>query len=717
MLSRHRSCRAMIAASFVLAALAGACRAAPESPEFNRQLTVVVMDPLAAPLSCPCVEGYAQRRYEVLGEYLSRRLKQPVAVVFSETIAGALAKEQVDAVDLVIGKDSVVRAEGKRLKLKPALLARLTGKDGKTTQHGLVVVRSADAAREIADLAGYRILFGPADCDEKFAAARKLLAAAGVKTLPADKCETSEACSDGATKIIEWGDSQHAAAVISSYAAPLLEGCGTIKKGDLRVVGETDPVPFVAAFATNRLSAEQQAAVRDMLIDAAGEPEMLAALESLLGFLPAKDEPALKKQTHDAATTDANPGEQTKPAASPAATTDETAPAEQAAWSGWLGPHRNGRCAWLPRTLPATPTVAWRHPLSRPGLGGIAATPQYVVIGDRDAANVSDVFRCLSADTGDELWTVAYPAPGRLDYDNLPRATPLILDDRVYLFGAFGDLTCASLADGAVVWRTNVRRQFFATDDLPWGTCSSPLAVDGLIVVNPGAPDAALAALDAATGETVWQTPGEPQGYGSLTVATLGGVRQIVGHTQSQLGGWDPATGEQLWSLAPPYEGDFNVPTPVAVDGRLLVCTENNATRLFDFDDQGRIIPDPLAESDELAPDISTPVAVGSRVFCVNHRLLCLDAERELALVGDIEDDAFADYGAILAAEDRLLVQGRGNELLLIEFSDAGLRIAARAGVVQADAERSAVPYTYPAIVGDRLYVRTPSELLCLPLQ
>ena len=203
MLSRHRSCRAMIAASFVLAALAGACRAAPESPEFNRQLTVVVMDPLAAPLSCPCVEGYAQRRYEVLGEYLSRRLKQPVAVVFSETIAGALAKEQVDAVDLVIGKDSVVRAEGKRLKLKPALLARLTGKDGKTTQHGLVVVRSADAAREIADLAGYRILFGPADCDEKFAAARKLLAAAGVKTLPADKCETSEACSDGATKIIE----------------------------------------------------------------------------------------------------------------------------------------------------------------------------------------------------------------------------------------------------------------------------------------------------------------------------------------------------------------------------------------------------------------------------------------------------------------------------------------------------------------------------------
>jgi len=39
-----------------------------------------------------------------------------------------------------------------------------------------------------------------------------------------------------------------AATVISSYAQPLLEGCGTIKKGDLRVIGETDPMPFVVAF-------------------------------------------------------------------------------------------------------------------------------------------------------------------------------------------------------------------------------------------------------------------------------------------------------------------------------------------------------------------------------------------------------------------------------------------------------------------------------------
>jgi hypothetical protein len=37
----------------------------------------------------------------------------------------------------------------------------------------------------------------------------------------------------------------------------------------------------------------------------------------------------------------------------------------------------------------------------------------------------------------------------------------------------------------------------------------------------------------------------------------------------------------RLWRLVPAFDGDFNVPTPIAVDGKLLVSTENNGTRLL----------------------------------------------------------------------------------------------------------------------------------------
>ena len=703
MFTRRTICRLTMG---VLAALAitTAAVAATADSRAGQALSVVVMDPLAAPLSCPCVAGYAQRKYEELGEFLAEQLGKPVEVTFSETIAGALEKLEpkgIQDVHLVIGKDSVIRAEGKKLKLGVKPLARLSGKDGKTTMTGLIVVRSGDAAQTVEDLRGYRILFGPADCDEKFGAARKMLEKAGVELAPPEKAEISEACSDGACKIIEWGDSEKAAAVISSYAAPLLEGCGTIKKGDLRVVGETKPVPFITAFATKALDAEQQATLRDALVDSAGEPGMLTALETLMGFLPVE----LDKTLREAASPTSLPAKRS--AAKP--TTSEH-------WPGWLGPHRNGHCAWLPDRLPETPQVVWRRPLSRPGLGGVAATDRYVLVGDRDAANLSDVFHCLDARTGEELWTVMYPAAGDLDYDNAPRATPLVSDGRVFLFGAFGDLTCADLASGDILWQTNVRRQFLAEDELPWGTCSSPLAVDGLVIVNPGAPEASLVAFDQETGDVEWQTPGEPQGYGSLIVATLGGVRQIVGHTATRLCGWDPVTGEKLWELAPEVDGDFNVPTPIVIDGKLLVCTENNGSRLFAFANDGRIVAKPHAVNSELTPQSSTPVAIGSRIFCVSQRLHCLDAARGLKTLWIGEDAALGDFAPLLAAGERLLAVGRGGELLLVDAAADELRILSRWQLASEPAERGVEHLTFPAIVGSRLYVRLEREVICLEL-
>ncbi|MCA9260167.1 MAG: PQQ-binding-like beta-propeller repeat protein, partial [Planctomycetales bacterium] len=638
------------------------------------------------------------------GDYLARQLGVDVKVSFAETIANALQNKGVDGADLIIGKDSVVRHEGARLKLQPHPLAQLSGKDGSTTQQGWVVVWSGDAAQSIGDLKGYRILFGPPDCAEKFAAARRLLASHRIELPPVEACETSEACSDGAAMVVGWGDSQRAAAVISSYAAPLLEGCGTIKKGDLRVVGKTEPVPFVTAFATKALDADQQAALREALLDTATEPELLTALESLLGFLEMPSD-----------------GQRTLPvdAPPPTAPSDDGAVHDVAtpvSWSGWLGPSRNGHCQWLPKQLPSKLDVAWRVATVRPGLGGLAATHDCVIFGDRDAVNLSDVFRCLSAQSGEERWTVTYPAPGQLDYDNLPRATPLIAGDRVVLFGAFGDLTCARLDSGEVLWQTNVRRQFLAIDELPWGTCSSPLLVDNAVIVNPGAPDASLVAYDLESGAVLWQTPGEPQGYGSLIVAELGGKRQIVGHTQSTLHGWDPQSGRELWSLIPPVDGDFHVPTPTVIGDRLLIASENNATRLFDFDAEGSIVPKPTAVFDELSPDISSPIAIGNQAFCVAERLVWLDATEGLKLVDALEDDAFADNGAILVHGDRLLVQGRGGELLLVSATNRRLQIMARGQLANVEKGRREPPLSYPAICGAHLYLRVGSDVYCVRL-
>jgi len=261
----------------------------PVEASDRKSLIVVVMDPLAAPLSCPCVKGYAQRDYKKLAAYLERELDRPVKVSFNESLITVLEQKTAGRADIVIGKRSVVAAEADEAKLPLKPILALSGKDGVTTQTGLIVVPSKDPAQSVADLKNYRIIFGPVECEEKHAAALELLAKNGVAA-PSEP-ETCAACSDGATTILEAGPQVRAATVISSYAAPLLEGCGTIKKGDLRVVGTTKAVPFVTAFVSEKLSGEEQAAIEKALLGVAEEPVLLLALETKAGFVA---EPASK---------------------------------------------------------------------------------------------------------------------------------------------------------------------------------------------------------------------------------------------------------------------------------------------------------------------------------------------------------------------------------------------------------------------------------------
>lgn len=284
--------RTVLAAGATFVALAAAPSLADDESSLG-DLTIVVMDPLAAPLSCPCVKGYAQRKYEALGEHLTKELGKRVKVEFSESLATALKEKTKGKADLVIGKCSVVVHDAEMTKREFENIAMLTGKDGGTTQYGIVVVKSSDKAKAIADLKGYRIFFGNEESREKHGAAIDLFKKAGIE-LPS-KLETASACDEGCTKILEFPTNEHGAAVISSYAKPLLEGCGTVQKGDLRVIAETDDVPFVGAFVRADLPAELKAKLTQALLEVGKDAKLRTALETKDGFVTV--EAAAKKKT------------------------------------------------------------------------------------------------------------------------------------------------------------------------------------------------------------------------------------------------------------------------------------------------------------------------------------------------------------------------------------------------------------------------------------
>jgi ABC-type phosphate/phosphonate transport system substrate-binding protein len=276
--SIHRTYLAFVAATAVFFAF-------PVEARPVDALLMVVMDPLAKPLSCPCVAGYAQRDYEKLAESLEKRLGREVKLVFNESLTSALKAAEAQAAGLVIGKQSVILHDAKAGGLTLKKVAMLTGKDGLTTQRGLFVVAAKDPAQKMSDLAGYRIFFGPTECDEKHAAAMQLLRDHKAEVPVA--LDTAIACDEGAIKILELAEKgERGAAVISSYAKPLLEGCGQVQKGALRVVGETEEIPFIAAFVDGSLDKDAQAKISDALIKAtSSDIHLRIALETKRGFV------------------------------------------------------------------------------------------------------------------------------------------------------------------------------------------------------------------------------------------------------------------------------------------------------------------------------------------------------------------------------------------------------------------------------------------------
>jgi outer membrane protein assembly factor BamB/ABC-type phosphate/phosphonate transport system substrate-binding protein len=642
-------------------------------------MLLIVMDPLAKELACACVKGYGQRDYRKLAARLESALKQRLSVEFSDDLAETLAVAGGQGREvIVIGDQSLVTYGAAAAELKAHRICHLSGQDGSTTLPGVFVVRSDDSAKELGDLRGRTVFFGVTEADARYAAGQEILRTA--KLEPAVKVEKRASYSEAALDALDSPSTPPPAALIPAYALPLLEGCHTIKPGDLRVIGKTEPLPFITVVLADQIPAAKEQIILKTLLGIKGEAKLLKALETRDGFKPLADQ---KPKT----------------------------PQSNAAWPDWRGLNRDGHAAGLPARLPDRPKFIWKKAAMPESLAGLSVSGERLIVAERDFGDEYDVYRCLNANDGELLWRAEFLARGKLDYGQAPRATPVIHESQAYLLGAFGDLRCVNLSNGKVIWERQLPREFQA--ELPtWGMCSTPLLVEDLLIVNPGGSNASLVALDRRTGRTRWTTPGLPAAYAAFISGNFGGRRQIVGYDQQSLGGWDAKTGRRLWQLVPPVGGDFNVPTPIAVDGGLIVSTENNGTRLYHFDDSARIIPKPAAEFANLSPDTSTPVVTCGRVFGMRAGLHCLDVKKGLKPIWHREDESLSDYVTLIADEERVLLITLAGELILLNGSADECSIISRLRVFDEEVEM----YSHPALVGQRLYLRGGPYVACLDL-
>jgi outer membrane protein assembly factor BamB len=362
-------------------------------------------------------------------------------------------------------------------------------------------------------------------------------------------------------------------------------------------------------------------------------------------------------------------------------------------WPQFLGQDSNGiapDAKGLLRQWPAEGLKAvWTTPVGM-GYAGPAIFGDNVLILDRegqdnDGKDAKDVLRRINLKDGKEIWRSEYDAPGKLDHP-ASRSTPATDGKLVFSIGPFGQIRAVTFADGKVVWKGDMLKDWEVARP-GWGVSTSPLLYGDWVIMAPWGKKAALVAYEKATGNVAWTTPnpkGIVQDYQSPVPMKLGGRSMIVSNSrQGYMIGVDARDGRQLWEYtgyAASKKG-WNIPSPIQVpDDRVLIIGGYGAgSAMIKIEAQGdQFAVKELWKNVNMGSMCNQALVYDGFIYCnsadVEKGLICL------TLDGQVKWDSkaqrkFFDMGAILIADGLIFaLHGQSGDLYMVEASPEGYR-------------------------------------------
>ena len=336
-----------------------------------------------------------------------------------------------------------------------------------------------------------------------------------------------------------------------------------------------------------------------------------------------------------------------------------------------------------------------------------------VLFHRRDGREVVD---CLHRETGKPFWNFSYDAPYRDRYgaSDGPRTSPVISGKLVFVVGVTAQLHCLDLETGKVIWQRDLQNDFALLPNF-FGRGSTPLILGNQLVLNLGGKgDVCVAALDLATGKTLWTSRHEwGASYASPIPATIHGRQCVLvfagGESRPPTGGLlclDAKNGEVL--NATPHRADIaesvSASSPVVVGNRVFVTESyGSGGEMIEID------PDFKAKSawrsEHFGVYFMTPVVQDGCLFGFDGQqprlaeLVCYEAASGKELWRDDLGGKFG-RGSLLRTASGAIGLGEFGDLALLELSPKGVRIKQQVKLFNAPET-----WTLPALSHGLLYV------------
>jgi outer membrane protein assembly factor BamB len=321
--------------------------------------------------------------------------------------------------------------------------------------------------------------------------------------------------------------------------------------------------------------------------------------------------------------------------------------------------------------------------------------------------NRQSVVTSLDRTSGKPVWSVAIGTAQENDRGSGPRSTPTVDGDRVYVLTENGDLVCLMVADGKVVWRRNILRDFSGRN-INWLVSESPLVDGNRLIVSPGGRNAGMAALDKMTGMTIWVSKelSDEAGYASPVVADVQGVRTIMTLTGNAGIGVRATDGKLMWRYGNVANNTANITTPVYSNGKVFYTSAyGTGGALLALKASGETVSaQEVYFTRNMQNHHGGVVLVDGYLYGFNNSILtCLEFDTGKVMWRDRS----VGKGSVAYADGHLYILSENNIVGLVEASPKGYRETGRFTIY----DQGWPTWAHPVVSGGRLYIRNQNVL------
>ena len=272
--------------------------------------------------------------------------------------------------------------------------------------------------------------------------------------------------------------------------------------------------------------------------------------------------------------------------------------------------------------------------------------------------------------------------------------------------------------DGKPLWDVNLGQE---SDPWKWGSSSSPIVFEDLVIVTASAESQAVVGLDAATGKEVWRA--EAKGldgmWGTPTLVPVGdGRTDLVMSVPKEIWGLDPSTGKLRW-YAEATGADQAQSSPVVVDGVVIAFTgRGGGSVAVKAGGEGETTDSSVLWSGRETSRFGSPIAYGDRVYLVaNGVVTVVDRESgerldQVRLEGAVRGGGgfgSLDYASPVIAGNHLYYLNGSGQMFVFQLGEELKQIA----VNRVSTGEETFGGT-PAISDGRMVLRSSAALYCL---